>query len=732
MILLFTLGIFSVYSFSIVWTAISKKVALVLSVVLLLMGILSGVIVELYLQWDESQQQELFQEFNLGADNSPISDFFFGKAWADTIDTADTTQFANTAKVIDSGKPGINISETPMQPVSAPADKMFSRHYGEELGLVTDSDITVSYKFIPPFSENWPVASADIDADGWTDIVFGTDKGIFLYRNIEGKRFERLPLSIANFDVKVMNVALVDLNDDGLPDLFVSLYRRGNHIIFNKDGSLLAENLVTLPDMGSSILSAAAFGDLDLDGDIDIVAGNWTSGPYSRKPGESSRNAILWNEGNSFKVERLPGIPGETLSMLISDINQDSFPDLLVTNDFEIPESYYLGQGDGKFKLIKRSDNMFPVTTFSTMSIDSGDMDNDLDFEIYATSASGFTSTNPTNRASMLPLQSIDVTCDEYNDKSPLADKWKQRCMTRLNQHAIIFEARQKRNPNLCLEIADEKERKYCVAYLLLEKSTRFDKKPELCAQFKQGWNSMAYICNLGNQPPPAYTKQELDETLKQVIGRNTFYKETQNGRYEELAEDMDVDISGWSWSAKFADLDNDEWQDIYVVNGRYMSNKRATNVYFRNQQGKRFSNDTREAGLENYLAMSAYTYIDYDNDGDLDIVAASFDGPIWLYTNNTQNNHGIIFELDDKKGNRNGIGSRIIIHYGDNGDKHQIREIKASGGFVSFDAPRAHFGLGEHPVVSKVEVIWSTGEKTELSGEFKAGHKYRIERVNV
>ena len=53
----------------------------------------------------------------------------------------------------------------------------------------------------------------------------------------------------------------------------------------------------------------------------------------------------------------------------------------------------------------------------------------------------------------------------------------------------------------------------------------------------------------------------------------------------------------------------------------------------------------------------------------------------------------------------------------------------KASGGFVSFDAPRAHFGLGKHQAVSRVEVIWSTGEKSELKGEFKAGHKYIIER---
>ena len=723
MTLLFTLGIFSIYSFFIVWTGISKKLALILSGLLLIMGIISGGIVELYLKWDEDRQQELFKEFDLGADSSPVLDFFFGKAWAST--TPDT----NATKLIDSGIAGIEIAETKMQQPSPAGKQMFSRQYGEDLGLVTESEMPVAYKFMAPFYRNWPVASADVDADGWIDIVFGTDNGLFLYKNIEGKRFERLPLTIADKTIKVMNVALVDLNNDSLPDLYVSLYRRGNFIIINRNGLLLSENRYALPDLGSTTLNATAFGDLDLDGDIDIAAGNWTSGPWTRQPGESSRNAILWNEGKKYKIERLEGFPGETLSMLISDINQDSYPDLMVGNDFQMPEFYYLGQPDGNLKLIKRSDKMFPITSFSTMSIDSGDIDNDLDFEIYATQASGFTSTNPTNRASMLPLRSASASCDEYNGKSQLDKSWKERCLTRIATHKIIFEARQKRDPHHCLNIKDETQKKHCLAYLLLEKSTRFDKNPKLCDQFNQDWNTMAYICRHGHSQPATYSQQQIDETLKQILGRNIFYQQKEDGSYDELAEDMDIDISGWSWTARFADLDNDEWQDIYVVNGQYHSQKRATKVFFKNQQGKRFSNDTREAGLENYLAMSAYTYIDYDNDADLDIIAVSFDGPVWVYTNNTQENRGIIFELDDNKGNRSGIGSRIIIHYGENADKHQIREIKASGGFVSFDAPRAHFGLSEHKSVSRVDVIWSTGERTELKGSFKAGHKYKIKR---
>jgi hypothetical protein len=261
-------------------------------------------------------------------------------------------------------------------------------------------------------------------------------------------------------------------------------------------------------------------------------------------------------------------------------------------------------------------------------------------------------------------------------------------------------------------------------------KSTRFDKNPKLCERLEQKWADLAHICRLGHQAVPTYSRERVRETLRQQLGRNMLYARTESGAFTELAEDLDADITGWSWTAKFADLDNDEWQDLYIVNGRFPSRKRATNVFLNNQQGKRFSNATREAGLENYLAMGSYTYIDYDNDADLDIVAVSDDGPIWVYTNNTQKNSGIVFELNDSKANRAGIGSRIIIHYGPGGSKHQLREIKASGGFLSYDAPRAHLGLGEHRVISRVEVIWSTGENTELSGEFRVGQRYVIERT--
>jgi hypothetical protein len=74
-----------------------------------------------------------------------------------------------------------------------------------------------------------------------------------------------------------------------------------------------------------------------------------------------------------------------------------------------------------------------------------------------------------------------------------------------------------------------------------------------------------------------------------------------------------------------------------------------------------------------------------------------------------------------------------VTIRYGrdreDDGPKAQIREIKSGGGFLSFDAPLVHFGLGSQRSIEKVEVEWSTGEKTTLEGSLPANARYTISR---
>ncbi|NRD90023.1 hypothetical protein C8024_11975 [Sphingopyxis sp. BSNA05] len=57
------------------------------------------------------------------------------------------------------------------------------------------------------------------------------------------------------------------------------------------------------------------------------------------------------------------------------------------------------------------------------------------------------------------------------------------------------------------------------------------------------------------------------------------------------------------------------------------------------------------------------------------------------------------------------------------------MRDISASGGYLSFDPPVAHFGLGQRKGIDRIKIIWSTGEVQMLEGPFAAGFSYRISR---
>lgn len=221
-----------------------------------------------------------------------------------------------------------------------------------------------------------------------------------------------------------------------------------------------------------------------------------------------------------------------------------------------------------------------------------------------------------------------------------------------------------------------------------------------------------------------------LDQgAIEQKAQGNVMLVQQDDGSFADLAEDLGVYDSYWAWSGRFADLDQDGWQDLFVVNGWWLETSLYTNDFFRNIEGRRFERQASEFGLENKLKQCCYTYLDMDRDGDLDIVSRALDGGFDVYVNGNQDNRGVIFELRDELGNGFGIGSKIIIRYGENGAQSQIREIKSGGGYVSYDAPFAHFGLGVHERIEGVTVIWPDGERTELAGALEAGNRYSISR---
>ena len=352
------------------------------------------------------------------------------------------------------------------------------------------------------------------------------------------------------------------------------------------------------------------------------------------------------------------------------------------------------------------------------MSIDSADIDNDLVPEIYIGQVTG---TIPGQRELMDELP-LGQHCNELED-----EEWQIRCRQRSLTLTSTLQAKRKKDVSLCLDIRDPSERSDCVSLVyMLKQVTHTNRSPD-CTRIPDRWEQIRYICEVGIGPALKMPVKDKIFSIKQIKGKNVLLVPAGDRKFKNRAGKNGVGLGGWTWNAKFADLDNDEWTDLYVANGFVPSDKRESNIFYRNQGSGVFSDETTKAGLVNHEPIGSYVYTDMDNDGDLDVIVVPFDAPIVVYKNHSAKNNSIVIELRDHIGNRFGVGSRVIIRYGNDGQ--QMRELKASGGYNAFDPIEAHFGLGNHESVQQVEIYWSTGEQSVIEGPFPAGKTYRITR---
>jgi hypothetical protein len=160
------------------------------------------------------------------------------------------------------------------------------------------------------------------------------------------------------------------------------------------------------------------------------------------------------------------------------------------------------------------------------------------------------------------------------------------------------------------------------------------------------------------------------------------------------------VDATGWSWSGKFGDLDNDGFLDLYVVNGMIAENMFAhlpgaelveQNRAFRNYGDGRFR-PAPEWGLGSTASGRGMIMADMDADGDLDIVVNNLREVAQLFENRTCGGSGL--EVDvvwSESPNTYAIGAELELHTSMGVLR---RDIRTASGYLSGDAPRVHFGF--------------------------------------
>lgn len=211
---------------------------------------------------------------------------------------------------------------------------------------------------------------------------------------------------------------------------------------------------------------------------------------------------------------------------------------------------------------------------------------------------------------------------------------------------------------------------------------------------------------------------------------------------FSEIGQLAGIQSTDWSWSPLFCDLDNDGWKDLLITNGYprdvtnmdFASYKASLmmngqfddqilqqliqavneidgaylpNYVFQNAGDLTFKDRSEEWGFTQPSFSHGAVVADLDNDGDLDYIINNSYDPVFIYENKAQSattNHFLRLELQGISGNTSGLGSKVWVYQN---DQVQYQEFFPFRGFQSTVEPILHFGLGSQAQVDSVVIQW-------------------------
>jgi hypothetical protein len=178
------------------------------------------------------------------------------------------------------------------------------------------------------------------------------------------------------------------------------------------------------------------------------------------------------------------------------------------------------------------------------------------------------------------------------------------------------------------------------------------------------------------------------------------------------------ITLAHSGWGVRFLDYDNDGWKDLLVAQGHDLDTIELTSPGFHYREpmlllrntGKKFVDVSADSGAvfhESWAARGLATG-DLDNDGRVDAVVTTNDGPAYVLHNETPtSNHWILLKLVGHKSNRDAIGAivKIVTATGS-----QFATVTSASSYLSASDKRVHFGLGGDRVIREIEIRWPSG----------------------
>ena len=547
------------------------------------------------------------------------------------------------------------------------------------------------------------VGVGDFNGDNRPDLFFsGNTVPHKLYLNKGAWNFEDVTKSagVAGNGTWATGVSVADVNGDGQLDIYVCHSGKYppeklvNELFINegvKNGApqfreQAKEFGLDLPGTQST---QAAFFDYDRDGDLDVFLLNHSNHTYNpflntrqirATPDLRFGNRLLRNDQTKFTdVTLTEGILNNPLnfglSVGVSDLNGDGWPDLYTSSDYTEQDCLYLNQHDGSgrhtgFKESLRS-AMTHTSKFS-MGCDLADFNNDTLPDVVT--------------LDMLPednhRQKMLKGPDEYDAYQMLIDsgyfRQQMRNMLQLNRGSWAEGNGQ--------GATSEK-------FSSQSPTVRFSEIGQLAGIAATDWSWSALLADLDN------------DGWKDLFVTNGY-----------LRDFTDLDFMKYTVAdtkLEEAAKGNLNFQTIDLV--RKIPSNRLTNYAFRNNHDLTFSNQSATWGIATPAVSGAAAYADFDSDGDLDLVVCKQNEPASLYRNNAERNrsevHFLRVHLQAKGANTQAIGARVVV---ETADGRQLQEAYPVRGYQASVEPIIHFGLGKQTTIKRLTIYWPDGHQTQ------------------
>jgi hypothetical protein len=178
------------------------------------------------------------------------------------------------------------------------------------------------------------------------------------------------------------------------------------------------------------------------------------------------------------------------------------------------------------------------------------------------------------------------------------------------------------------------------------------------------------------------------------------------------------ISLAHSGWGVRLFDFDNDGWKDLLIAQGHDLDTIEKSNPNLRYREpmllarntGERFVDVSESSGevFKKLWVARGMAIGDLDNDGRMDAVVTTNDGPAYVLHNETiSGNRWLLLKLVGHKSNRDAIGAsvKLVTPSG-----QQFATVTTAGSYLSSSDKRVHFGLGKEQTVESVEIRWPSG----------------------